>query len=171
MVYTFEVPFYKRFKKKREYFNSEGKAIGLVSRYFESKLQNLISFIIDGYFLNIKVENIDNQLEIKAKHQMFSVRDKWDIDVGDNTYLLECKTKVKTNPRFIFHFGQKEYIIYRDFADKYIKIEDTSTKNIISEWKYISKVPPRKVEIQVFDETMNIHLLMCLFLILSLKYN
>jgi hypothetical protein len=171
MNYNFVQPFLKQSTKIHEITDEQNEVIGRVQRFYESKFQFLIDLIIDGFFLNIKVYDKKSNIRVQAHQKLTIIRDSWDIYKNNKKYTLQCITKIKTNPRFLFFYNDKKFLIYQDFLDKYIRIKDCDTDKIISEYEYKTLTPPRKVSIRILDSIIDIYLAICLYLIVSTKYS
>ncbi|MED4905392.1 hypothetical protein [Parageobacillus thermoglucosidasius] len=171
MNYNFVQPFLKQSTKIHEITDEQNKVIGGVQRFYRSKFQFLVDLVFDNFFLNIKVYDEKSNIRVQAVQKLTIIRDFWDIYENNKKYTLQCITKIKTNPRYIFFYNNKKFLIYKGYMDKYIRIKDCDTDKIISEYEYKTLIPPRKVSIRILDPIIDIYLSICLYLILSTKYS
>ncbi|MNJ44863.1 hypothetical protein D3C77_399320 [compost metagenome] len=121
--------------------------------------------------MNFKVYDKEGKLIVEAIDKLTLIRDSWDIIEDGSRHHLNCVTKIKTNPRYIFIYHGEEFVIQKDFMDKYIRIKDVKTNKVISEYEYLTLTPPRKVSINIIEPTLSIYVIICLNLILSTKYD
>ncbi|WP_130860303.1 tubby C-terminal domain-like protein [Gracilibacillus phocaeensis] len=170
MYYSFEVPFYKRFSDKKFYYNSKGETVGAIQRFYQSSFQKLSTVLIDGLFLHISSEDTQGESKVVAEHHHYTLRHKWDVHYNQKTFLLEDKTKVKSHPIFHFHYNDKEYVITKKFANKFIHIQESDSNQLAAEWKFLNFKLPRKARIEIMSQDLDIHLVMCVFLILVSIY-
>lgn len=172
MLYYFTQPFLKQSTKKvHKITNDRQEVIGGIQRYYKTSLQRCVDFFLDGFFLNFKVYDEDGNIKVEAIDRLTFLKDSWSIIEDGNHHLLKCATKIKTHPRYIFSYGGNEFIIQKNFMDKYIRIKDVSTDKVVSEYEYLTLVSPRKAAIHIIDPTISIYVTICLCLILSTKYD
>ncbi|WP_110929863.1 tubby C-terminal domain-like protein [Paenibacillus bouchesdurhonensis] len=172
MIYYFTQPFLKQSTKKIHKITTEQQeVVGGIQRYYKTPFQRCVDFILDGFFLNFKVYDKEGKLIVEAIDKLTLIRDSWDIIEDGSRHHLNCVTKIKTNPRYIFSYHGEEFVIQKDFMDKYIRIKDVKTNKVISEYEYLTLTPPRKVSINIIEPTLSIYVIICLNLILSTKYD
>jgi hypothetical protein len=170
MIYQFMQPLLKQSLKPHEITNKEKHIVGSIQRFYQNKLQRLLDFFIDGFFLHIKVHDENNIVKVQAIQRYTLIKDSWEIHDNNEIHILRDITKIKTNPRYSFSYKGKEYLISKDYLDKYIRIKDNQSNKVISEFEYKTLTPPRKVSINILDPVLDIHLSACLYTILSIKY-
>ncbi|XJZ26127.1 hypothetical protein ACF5W4_12055 [Bacillota bacterium Lsc_1132] len=171
MSYKFTQPVLKQSLKLHEIYDEHEKiVIGKFQRFYKNKLERIIDFLVDGFFLHLKIYDENSNIQVLAFQAFTIIKDKWTIHADGQTYTLVDRTKIKTNPRYSFFYHDKEFLIFKDYLDKYIRIKDAQTDTIVSEFEYKSLVPPRKVTIYLKDPILDIYLTTCLYSIVSIKY-
>jgi hypothetical protein len=168
--YKLTQPVLKQSLKMHEIYDQNEQPIGKFQRFYKNKLEQAIDFFIDGIFLHFKIYDERSNVKVQAIQAFTIIKDKWNIHIDGETYTLMDRTKIKTNPRYSFFYKDKEFIMYKDLMDKYIRIKDLGTNKIVSEFEYLSLIPPRKVTIYLKEQTLDIHLTICLYSLLSTKY-
>lgn len=172
MIYFFTQPFLKQSTKKvHKVTNEKQEAVCGIQRYYKTPLQRGIDFLMDGFFLNFKVYDEKGKLKVEAIDRLTFLKDSWNIIEDGNRHLLKCATKIRTHPRYIFKYKGNEFMIQKDFMDKYIRIKDVSTGKVITEYEYLTLTPPRKVAINMIEPALSIYITICLCMILSTKYD
>lgn len=171
MNYNFVQPLLKQSTKVYPITNEEDEVIGGIQRFYKSKIQFVTDFFFDGFFLNIQILDENQDIKVKSEQRFTIIKDSWEVHVNEQTYILRCITKIKTNPRYIFYYDNKEFLIFKDYIDKYIRIKNLETNKIVSEYEYKTLIPPRNVSIKILNPILDIHLSMCLYSIFSTKYS
>ncbi|WOD65275.1 hypothetical protein NQZ71_25640 (plasmid) [Niallia taxi] len=169
MNYFFVQPLLKQTLKPIEVKNENEIRVGYIQRFYKNTFQKILDFIIDGFYLHINVKDPESNVVVKAV-QRYTLRDSWEIHENTEVYILKDQSKIKTNPRYLFAYKGKEYLIYKEYLDKYIRIKDISNNKIVSEFQYHKLAPPRKVSVKLFANDIDSHLSFCLYTLISLKY-
>ncbi|MDR6999446.1 hypothetical protein [Neobacillus niacini] len=170
MIYHFMQPLLKQSLKPYEITNKKEEVIGSIQRFYQNKLQRWIDFFVDGFFLHIKVHGKDSAIKVQAIQDFTLIKDRWEIHESNQIHILKDITKIKTNPRYSFFYKGKEYLIYKDYLDKFIRIKEVHSNKIISEFEYKTITPPRKVSITILDPVLDLYLSSCLYTLISIKY-
>lgn len=85
-------------------------------------------------------------------------------------YLLKFATKFKEDPRCIFNFDDREYIVCRNFLRKAKEIKEKNKERVISEYIYKRMIPPVRGSIRMLERDLDVYLSICLFSILIYQY-
>lgn len=168
--YKFVLPVYKRSTKRYAIKNDNDEIIGEIQRFYKNKMQFLLDFCFDPFFLNSKVFDEKLNFKVEARQRLTFFRDVWDICENDKTYPLKETSKIRTNPRFLLSYGGKNLLVYKNYLDKFIRIKDVDSGKILSEWEFKKSLPPREASIRIFDPAIDIYLAICLYIILANKY-
>lgn len=166
-TYSLVQPIFKNSTKLQDIRDEENRVIGKIGRYYKNKIQYLLDLILSIQTLNIKVYDQSSNLIVNATQKVKLFGDDWEISHKGERYYLKNITKVKTNPRFEFVYNETKYMVFKDFADKYIKLKNIETNLIVAEYKFITLKPPRKILVKNFNEEINDYLLMGVFTLLS----
>ncbi|MNJ52178.1 hypothetical protein D3C77_475000 [compost metagenome] len=172
MTYYFTQPFLKQSTKKvHKITNEQQEVVAGIQRYYKTPFQRCMDFLMDGFYLNFKIYDKDGNIKVEAVDRVTFLKDSWSIFEDGNHYVLKCVSKIRTHPRYIFSYKGKEYIIQKDFMDKYIRIKDVSKDIVVTEYEYLTLAPPRKVAIHMIEPALSFYIAVCLCMILSTKYD
>lgn len=86
MKYKFVLPVYKRSTKRYAIKNDNEEIIGEIQRFYKNKMQFLLDFCFDPFFLNFKVFDEKLNLKVEARQRLTFFRDVWDICENNKTY-------------------------------------------------------------------------------------
>lgn len=87
----------------------------------------------------------------------------------ENTYFLEDKTKISTNPRMVYHKNNKEYIFKKDIFKRTCEISVNDDEITCAEIKLDKKVPPSLRVINKTYDLISIELL-GIYYVMNLVY-
>ncbi|CAM3602148.1 hypothetical protein SABR111722_19215 [Saccharibacillus brassicae] len=141
-----------------------------VQRYYNNLFERIIDFIIEGFYLNVKVCDTEQNTKVSCHHNLTFLKDSWTISAQQEQFQLKCITKIRTNPQYAFTYQNSRYLLYRDFLGSTLRIQNVDTKKVMSEYKYLNLLPLRKVKLTHYDDTIDLSISLGLYLILSTKY-
>lgn len=172
MKYTIRFPFLRNSTSICEIKDETGEIIGYIQRYHANWLQRVTNIIFDNMINNIKVYNNEKQLVLQAievNNFKTLIFERWKIFIEDQEYKIESKTKIKTNPQFVYSKNAEDIWIKKDFADRIVRFMVNNRK--IAEAIPAGMVPPQSnlVTFNMIDSFLDISEVAALYFILSLK--
>ncbi|MCM3380933.1 MULTISPECIES: tubby C-terminal domain-like protein [Shouchella] len=157
--YSFKLPYLRRSTKPIYVNDIDGKKIGIIQKYYSSNLDKFLdqyASLINKTNYRISMENVDQAFQAvfgKLKDTLF--RNKWDIFKDEEIKVgsLINKTKIQTNPRYLYTTEHETYNIKSDLLDKNTFITDSSG-TIIAKTYYKNVVAIRDVYIKIYRKNI-----------------
>ncbi|UUD42653.1 tubby C-terminal domain-like protein [Bacillus pumilus] len=167
----FKKPVMKKTSKCIPITNKEGVEIGLIKRFYKNKVERVIDHIFDEFFVNVEVMDSNSNTIVKAIENISlksMYRSNWVIECKDKgRFLLEDRTKMKTNPTMNLIINDTTYYLKKDFADRRVRLEDS--EQTIAVITYDKIMPPATVSIEKKQGDLSVHLIACLYYIFMLR--
>lgn len=172
MKYTIRFPFLRNSRAICDIKDETGEIVGYIQRYHANWKQRAINLIFDNFVNNIKVYDSDKQLVlhiVEVNNFKTLIVERWRILIGDQEHKMESKTKIKTNPQFLYTKNDEQVWIKKDFADRIVRFSIHNKK--IAEAIPAGLMPPQSnlVTFDIFDSTLDISEVAALYFILALK--
>lgn len=146
----FKKPVIKKTTKCIPIINKDGVNIGFIKRFYTNKVEKLIDYIFDEFYVNVEVMDSNSNMvvtaiENKSLQSMF--RSNWVIECKDKGKLiLEDRTKIKINPMMKLVIDDTTYYLKKGFANNRVRLE--SSEQTIAEITYDKIIPPATVSIE-----------------------
>ncbi|WP_450097604.1 tubby C-terminal domain-like protein [Sporosarcina saromensis] len=169
-MFTYKTPAYRGSTKKIEIHNEQNELVGYIERFYSNFFQKSLDFIFNSTFaINVHSYDANNSMVNKIKEEISIntlIKSRW-TGTSNNfgNYIVEDKTKFKTNPRIeVTRSNGEKLLIKKDFADRRVIITGSSGEEValITSNRLI---PPREISIKLFSneipalETAALHLL------------
>jgi hypothetical protein len=169
-TYYLTEPILRQSTKKYSIFDHENKKIGEWQRFYKNKFEFICDKIFDHFYFNLRVYDERSQVRVTSMQKANLFKDVWEIKEGGQSYTLRNTTKIKTHPRYILEYQNDEFIIMKDFADRFIRIKNRTNHELICEAKSLRLTPPGKTAIKIINPVLDIYLTACLIQTLSLQH-
>ncbi|WP_341278585.1 hypothetical protein [Paenibacillus sp. FSL H8-0537] len=172
MIYKTTLPFLRLSTSSSILEDENGSTVGSMQRYYSNKKQKLMNYLFDNMVNNVHAYDEYNNLivDIKEINTMKTlVTEKWHVQIGEDQFVCEKKTKIKTNPQFLYKKHNAEIWIKKDFADKTVRF--TLNGQIIAEAVPDGLIPPKSnhITFKIFDSRFEVHEIASLYYVFSLK--
>ncbi|MGN7435139.1 tubby C-terminal domain-like protein [Bacillus safensis] len=167
----FKKPVIKKTTKCIPIINKDGVNIGFIKRFYTNKVEKLIDYIFDEFYVNVEVMDSNSNMvvtaiENKSLQSMF--RSNWVIECKDKGKLiLEDRTKIKINPMMKLVIDDTTYYLKKGFANNRVRLE--SSEQTKAEITYDKIIPPATVSIEKKQGDLSLHLIACLYYIFMLR--
>ncbi|MCY7432670.1 hypothetical protein MCZ49_13170 [Bacillus safensis] len=168
----FKKPVIKKTTKCIPIINKDGVNIGFIKRFYTNKVEKLIDYIFDEFYVNVEVMDSNSNMvvtaiENKSLQSMF--RSNWVIECKDKGKLiLEERTKIKINPMMkLVIDDDTTYYLKKGIANNRVRLE--SSEQTIAEITYDKIIPSATVSIEKKQGDLSLHLIACLYYIFMLR--
>lgn len=105
MIYTVQFPLLKTSVSLIEIKDQQDNIVGYLQRYHATRKQRMINLLLTNVINNIYAFDQNKKVLLnftEVNNWRTLVREKWEIDARGQTWQLENKTMVKTNPQFLY---------------------------------------------------------------------
>ncbi|PUA40666.1 hypothetical protein C8Z91_02220 [Paenibacillus elgii] len=173
MIYKTKLPLLKMSTAPIILMDEVGNHVGTMRRYYSTKKQKFLNVIFDNIIVNIHVFDQEEKLcaniqEIITMKTM--IKDKWNVQLGEESFICETQTKIKTNPQFYYEKSNANVWIKKDFADKVVRF--FIDQKVVAHVNVEGFVPPKSchLTITILDSRVDIYEVASLYYLFHLKY-
>lgn len=153
-------------------YDGDGKPVGTMKRYYASKKQKLINFLFDNIVNNIHVFDLEGKLHVDVK-EINTIKtllmEKWQIQLEEQSFICEKRTKIKTNPQFYYEKNNAKVWIKKDFADRVTRF--IIDQQVAAEVYPEGLIPPKSsyITFKIHDSRLDIYEVASLYYVFNLK--
>lgn len=152
--------------------------IGYVKRNFKSKVEKFLHMILPFLETRNLIGEVNGKYFEFSEHSFKAnlFRLKWDVhfseknnDNQNDCFLLEDKTKISTNPCFLFSKNGANYLFKKEFLSRSCYIFNQNNNKKCAEIK-VEKLLPASLKITVHSDELTVVEILGIFYILNLTY-
>ncbi|AZK47892.1 tubby C-terminal domain-like protein [Paenibacillus lentus] len=164
-LYYYKLPVMKMSGAPVKLTSENGDDSGYMTRTFKSRLSKTMSWIIDSWEISFWAEAERCTIQLSDMWVWFG-RNKWLVTCTvageEQQFMLEDKSVVRTNPRFVFTFNGQSFEVAKDLLDKRTRIMNKTQHKLCAEItsKSLSELYIRKITL--YEEELNPLLVACI---------
>ncbi|MFB6365741.1 hypothetical protein ACFCP7_17025 [Paenibacillus elgii] len=173
MIYRAKLPLLRMSTSPIILRDEMGNDVGEMRRYYSTKKQRFLNFIFDNIINNVHVFDKEGNLyadiqEINTLKTL--IREKWNVRLGEESFVCETRTKIRTHPQFYYEKRNAKVWIKRDFADRVTRF--FVDQKVVAHVNIEGFLPPKSCHLTftIFDSRFDIYEVASLYYLLNLKY-
>ncbi|WP_010495995.1 hypothetical protein [Paenibacillus elgii] len=173
MIYRAKLPLLRMSTSPIILRDEMGNHVGTMRRYYSTKKQRFLSFIFDNIVNNVHVFDKEGKLyaDIQEINTMKTlIKEKWNVRLGEESFVCETRTKLKTNPQFYYEKSNAKVWIKKDFADRVTRF--FIDQKVVAHVNIEGFLPPKSCHLTftILDSRLDIYEVASLYYVFNLKY-
>jgi hypothetical protein len=174
--YTFTPKQFIHSTSPAEIYDEQGRCIGYLRRFYENRFQRAADFLVDSWFVHVKVEEAAGSMTVCTRQLWTWGRSKWQLtidreaDSGTLTSLLSDKTRVKTHPRFQYEKEGRSYTFAKNLLDRKTYCYRGESSDSLAEITYDHPVLKGMRTVTVYGEELHPFEIIACYRLMDLVY-